>query len=219
MRRALACVLLAGCGLGDGKGTLAGTLYVRECSVNTTFHNNDAGPFGAPGAERAYDMQPSYFVGYPVHDFDQPHPVNKLSLREQASGQRLDEADVMLVTIADVRVLAGSVGQPLDIGPVSNARASLLLNQTCPAHEVQMELDGTMTFTSFGSATAGTTPPDDFDINIDDRVAATFHFTLVDRRAITLGGVGGVPTDPSLTGHIDGDFDFIIRQGLSARPY
>jgi hypothetical protein len=92
----------------------------------------------------------------------------------------------------------------------------LNLNATCPSASVGMELDGTITWTSFGSA-APPNVPTSFDINPDDRLAATFSFDIVDRRALTLGGQGGVPVAPSAAGHVDGSFDFIVREGRAAQ--
>lgn len=203
------CGLVAGgCGLGDGKGAVAGTLYLRGCT-----HQADYGALAAPAA---YDMQPAYFVANPINALasSKPlHPVNKLSLRVQPSGNRVDEADLLFVNIGDDAEVANTLGQPIVVGPTTNVRASLTLNQTCPSAEVQPELDGTMTFTSFGSGDVAT------GIQFGDRLAATFSFDVVDRRALAIGGIGAVPTTPAAGGHIDGSFDFVVRQGKAAQAY
>lgn len=209
MRLALPLLLLvAGCGLGDGTGSVAGALYLRGCT-----HDYDYGALGAPAP---YNMKPSYFVADPINSLasSEPlHPVNKVTLRVQPSGNRFDEADTLFVDVANDAEVAGAVGVPLAIGPTSNVRATLQLNQTCPSAEVQAELDGTMTWTAFGSADATN------GLQFGDRLAANFSFDVVDRRQIAIGGLGGVPVTPSAGGHIDGSFDFMIRQGKAAQSF
>jgi hypothetical protein len=197
-----------GCGLGDGTGSVAGSLYLRGCT-----HQSDYGMLGAPAA---YDMNPAYFVADPINALasSKPlHPVNKLSLRVQPSGNRNDEADLLFINVANDAQVTLTLGQPTVVGPTTNVRASLTLNQTCPSAEVQPELDGTMTFTSFGSGDVST------GIQFGDRLTATFSFDIVDRRAIALGGIGSVPTTPAAEGHVDGSFDFVVRQGKAAQAY
>jgi hypothetical protein len=199
----------AGCfSLGDGKGSLAGALFVRSCTSDTDY--------GSSVATRPYDMKPTFFVAAPIDDFARPHPMNRLSVREQPTGNRVEEADAMILMIANVRDVAVALGQAIPVGPSTNVRATLSLNQLCPSAEVALELDGTVAFSNFGSATA-TAVPEDFKIEFEDRLTAAFHFDVIDRRAIVLGGIGGVPPEPAVGGHIDGDFDFIVRQGRAAQ--
>lgn len=206
---AIACGLVAGgCGLGDGKGAVAGSLYLRGCT-----HEHD---YGAPGAPAPYDMKPAYFVADPINALasSEPlHPVNKLSMRVQPSGNRVDEADLLFINIADDAQVTTMLGQPTVVGPTTNVRASLTLNQTCPSAEVQPELDGVITFTSFGSGDVAD------GIQFGDRLTASFSFDVVDRRAIAIGGIGGVSTTPAAGGHLDGSFDFVVRQGKAAQAY
>jgi hypothetical protein len=199
---------VAGCGIGNGTGKLAGALFLRGCT-----HDGDYGVLGAPAT---YDMRPSYFVADPVNALASArplHPVNKVSMRVQPSGNRADEADLLYVTIADDAGVAAALNQTMAIGPTSNVRASLTLNETCPHAEVEPELDGTMTWQSFGSADAVN------GIQFGDRLAATFSFDVIDRRQIAIGGLGGVPTTAAASGHIDGSFDFVVRQGKAAQAH
>jgi hypothetical protein len=206
----LACLAaaVAGCGLGDGTGTLSGQLYLRGCT-----HDYDYGALGAPAD---YNMHPSYFVADPVNALasSRPlHPVNKLSLRVQPSGNRADETDLLYINVGDDSQVAGALNVPLDVGPASNVRATLTLNNTCPDAEVEPVLEGTITWQSFGSATAVD------GIQFGDRLAATFSFNVVDLRSIAIGGLGGVPIAPVAQGQISGSFDFIVRQGKAAQAY
>jgi hypothetical protein len=197
----------AGCGLGDGSGFLSGTLYVRGCT-----HEHDYGAMGAPAA---YMMNPHFFAADPINALasSKPlHPVNKVTLRVQSTGSSPEEADLLFVTVADVAQV--TVGTANGVGPTTNVRATLTLNQTCPSAEVQSELDGTLTFTRFGSAATATD-----GLQFGDHIAATFDFDVIDRRALTLGGIGAVPVTPATGGHIAGNFDFIVRQGKAAQIF
>ena len=206
---AIGCPLSAvGCGLGDGTGALSGTLYLRGCT-----HDYDYGSLGAPAD---YDMHPSYFVANPVNALasSEPlHPINKLSLRVQPSGNRADEADLLFINVANDADVAAAVGGPMPVGAATTVRASLTLNNTCPDAEVEAELDGTITWQSFGNANMVD------GIQFGDRLAATFDFTVVDRRQIAIGGLGGVPVQPSAAGMLSGSFDFIVRQGTAAQSF
>ena len=215
-RLALAIALAlpaAACTVGDGKGALAGTLFIQECEdVPFTTYSNDGG--GMPGG---YNMHPSFFVAEPVNDLPRsPVQMNRVSIRVQSAGNRLEEADVLYINIADVRAIALDLGAPITVGPVTNLRASLVLNETCPAHQTQLELDGTLGFTAFGSASAdagGPSVPGNFSIHYGDRLTAAFSFDVVDRRAIVFGG------PPTAGGHLDGNFDFVVRQSPQAQAY
>jgi hypothetical protein len=202
----LACVA---CDLGNGTGSVSGSLYLRGCT-----HDYD---YGAAAAPADYDMRPSYFVGDPINALQSSrplHPVNKVAVRVQSDGNRIEEADTLQVRVADDALVVETLGMATAIGPFSNVRASLQLSETCPDAEVGAELDGTMTFTSFGGRKTATD-----GIQFGDRISASFDFDVIDRRAITLGGVGGVPTTPAAGGHISGSFDFVVRQGKAAQAY
>src|SRR5262249_11032137 len=141
------------------------------------------------------------------------HPVNKVNLRIQPSGNRPDEADLLFITVGDDSQVAAALNTPIDVNGFSNVRASLTLNETCPTAEVEPTLVGTMTWSSFATASAIN------GLQFGDRLAATFNFTLVDQRQATIGGIGGVPTTPAAGGAISGNFDFIIRQGKAAQAF
>ena len=74
----------------------------------------------------------------------------------------------------------------MEIGPASGVRVTLSLNQTCPNADVQAELDGTMTWQAFGSATAVD------GVQFGDRLAATFSFNVGQPLSITSGN-GSTP--------------------------
>jgi hypothetical protein len=197
-----------GCGFGEGTGTLGGTLYVRGC--------NQDSDFGSLASPAGFNLSPIFFEGDPI---DSPayerlhHPVNHLDIRVQGHGLRENLADVLVVSISDEAPVAAAVGTPLALGPATDVRTSLKLNETCRYAEAGIELDGTITFSAFGSATKGGAVPANFAVGYNDRVAATLTVDVVDRRAATLGGVGPVSTTPAVAGQLNGSFDFIVRPG------
>jgi hypothetical protein len=218
MRRASAIVSLAGVAVvtagcfGDGTGSLHGDLFVRGCS-----QSNDYGSLAQPSG---YVMNPDFFAANPVDSPAQNaalHPVNGLTLRMQAQGTHEEWADILSVTIADDAPVAAGLNKPLPLGPDTNVRATLTLHQTCRYAESEPELDGTITFSSFGSAT-GAAPPTNFTIDFGDRLTATLDVTVVDRRAATLGGIGAVSATPAVAGALQGGFDFIVRPSTSEQP-
>src|SRR5262245_54211743 len=112
----VAVVLLAGCGFGEGKGALSGTLYVRNCTSDEDF--------GQLGGEAMFDLEPSFFIANPVDDFDRPNPMNRLAIRIQSTGNRVEEADAFLINIASVREIAAQLGSPIPVGAATNLRAT-----------------------------------------------------------------------------------------------
>ena len=205
----LPAVITGGCGLGDGTGSLSGTLFLRGCT-----NDFDYGSLAAPAT---YNMSPTYFVADPINALasQKPlHPINKLNLRVQPSGNRQDEADLLFITVANDSEVQAAGGAPMDVNGFSNVRATLTLNETCPSAEVEPALVGTMTWQAFGTASAGAD-----GIQFGDRLAATFSFNIVDQRVLAIGGLGGVPIDPAAAGAITGSFDFIVRQGKAAQAF
>ncbi len=204
----LLAVAVAGCGIGNGTGTLSGTLFLSGCT-----HDYDFGSLAAPAE---YNMDPTFFVADPVNALasSQPlHPINKVSIRVQPSGQQQNEADVFFITVANDAEVAADLNLPMQVTGFSTVRASLTLNDTCPDAEVEPALVGTITWQSFGGATAVD------GIQFGDRLTATFAFNVVDQRAISIGGLGGVPTQPAAAGAISGNFDFVVRQGKAAQAF
>jgi|GEM_PF-3803330 len=200
---------LSGCKLGTGDGAVAGAVYLAQCV--------DTQPLGAPDAPAAFDLNPQFYAADQVFDLPRPEPNNRVSIRVQSGGNLIDEANALLVNIASERLLLPLVGQSIRVGPDTNIRATLSLQRMCPQHTVQMELDGTVTFSTFGHGSASSSP--DYHVTYGDQLKAEFDFVVVDRRAIALSGAGEVPLTPAAAGHLSGFFDFIIRQGRAAQAY
>jgi hypothetical protein len=221
--RALSCALVmsaaSACGVGQGKGSVDGDLYVRQCEMISQVGSSVTGTYniGTPTMPAAYNMDPTFFAGEEVNDFARLIPNNSFGIRVQSNGARIEQADVLYVNIASVRDVADALNQDLPVTTDSNVRASLALNQSCPQPEVIPTLVGTMNFEIFGSASAHV--PTNFQIAFGDRVRATFSFNVVDVRAATLGGLGSVATDPAVGGQLSGFYDFIVRQGQAEQSF
>ncbi len=204
---------VSGCGAPNGRGQLNGTLYVAECTGRTSPVS-----LGTPAAPAPFTMKPIYFEADVVDDFPHANMANRLLVRIQPSGLSVDEADAFLLNITDSRQVAQQLGAPMPLGPSTNVRATLQLPETCPDTPVQMELDGTITFSRFGDADK-TPVPANFIVNYGDALTATFDVRVIDRRALTLGGTGAVSTTPMVGGQLSGAFDFTVKSGQPGQRF
>jgi hypothetical protein len=218
---AAALGMVAACSVGDGTGVVQGSVFIRQCAMRTEVGasgSQSAYSFGSATAPVAYNMQPSFFAAEPINDFPRLNPNNRLNIRVQSDGSRIEQADVLFVNIASVFDVAVALGQDITVDSTTNVRATLSLNQSCPMPEVTPALEGTINFIDFGDANLGHVAPD-FRVGFEDHLKATFNLHIVDLRAATIGGEGVVPIDPAVGGGITGYFDFIVRQGQRAQSY
>ena len=208
-----------GCAVGSGTGSVEGSVFVRQCAKrNVGSGSGDNFSYGDNGMPIAYAMHPSFFGAEPINDIQRLIPHNRLELRIQSDGAHINEADVLFINIGDDAPVAMALGTPIIVGPTTNLRATLALNQSCPQPEVIPTLEGTITFSSFGKSDGVHVAPN-FNIERDDRLTAMFDFKLVDVRAATLGGIGAVPSVPTVSGNIAGFFDFVVHRGQATQIY
>ena len=79
--------LAAGCGVGDGVGAAAGTLYVLDCIARVR-------PAAAPWTTPApYDMVPTFFAGEPIEDVRVGGRENRILIRLETAGQRVRRSE------------------------------------------------------------------------------------------------------------------------------
>ena len=109
---------LGGCSVGKGVGAASGTLYEYGCS--------DSGDYcsapdvcGTEKAPIAYDLKPTFFAGEPIDDLRQVHPgtaimSNRLTVRLQRSGKRIEQNDVLTFDIASSYEVARCVRGKVD---------------------------------------------------------------------------------------------------------
>lgn len=100
-----AVAFLSACSVGKGDGSASGQLFILDCSNSSNYCRN--GLCGTPRAPVSYDLFPDFFAGEP---FDSPKKVgttlsipqqNRLTIRLQRSGKRLEQNDVVAFQIAD----------------------------------------------------------------------------------------------------------------------
>lgn len=92
-----------GCKVGEGKGSVSGTMEVHEC----TFDPSEGLIF--PDLNFPYQMNPSFFVGQPI-DADPMtapgDPANQLIVRIQPSPARVEVADALEFYVFDSAAVA-----------------------------------------------------------------------------------------------------------------
>lgn len=87
------------CGVGEGTGRVVGNLAVTQCRFDP--------PRGLTATE-PYDLRVDFFVGQPIDaDRSAPgFPQNQMVIRLQHSGARVEDADVLLLWVADSAAVA-----------------------------------------------------------------------------------------------------------------
>jgi hypothetical protein len=100
----VATLLLSGCSVGKGVGAASGEVFEYGCSKNGDWC--DSGDGGVCGP-KAYDLEPSFFAGEPIDDLRQYAEGsgnlimnNRLTIRLQRSGKRIEQNDVLTFDIA-----------------------------------------------------------------------------------------------------------------------
>jgi hypothetical protein len=242
----VAALLLAGvtgCGIGEGKGEVKGTLHMTGC----------IGEGDDLNARETFDLKPSFFAGEPIDDPSGTGYADQLRLRIQSSGASVENADALVVEVINVSQVAARLGEWIDVyaagdnsptagveqvGPV---RISLNLMRRCSRQfpkVVQWSLaadtdpdysatgvHSTIRFTKLGSRAcevddAGVhdceaTDGGPYAVGFGGKIRAEFDLQLVDPRPEYLGA-----EYPSLgAGHIVGYFEFTLRRGRVAQAF
>ncbi len=185
MRPALPLLLLLslGCAEDRGRGEVVGSLSVPDCERGEDL-DEVCGVGTAPEACRAFDLGVDFFA---LERFGE-----QAVMRMQQGGRPFAKTDGLSIEIRDFRLLRGNLGRRLPVGPDSNIRAALGLFERCPDSTQNFELQGEITFSSFG-------------VDKGDKIAGTLDFLEVrDGRGDGPGKVLGV---------LHGDFDFTLRKG------
>jgi hypothetical protein len=155
-------VPVLGCAVGQGTGTVKGTLDVNQCTFDSS-----ANP--TPLTVADFDLHADFFAGQPI-DADpilEPRfPANQMIIRVQHSGKRLESANALVFLIQDsaavARCMHGAPGWdpalcdrsaaalgPGDLGRVfigmtsETVRSFFVLNEACPKGLVSADALGT----------------------------------------------------------------------------
>ena len=161
-----------GCTVGEGSGAAKGSLYVKNCEGTAT---SPSGNKGRPGMPDAFDLNPNFFVGEPIEDVKPEGTDNRILVRHEDAGKRLEDSDVLIFDMDSFPVaqclrgvpavlataalqafcayLPGKTWPRLRVGRGFPVRANLALHKSCPGNPyVIAEARG------WGPATAGAPP-------------------------------------------------------------
>ena len=72
---------VAGCGVGEGVGRVAGMLYVHQCTPDSDY--------GTPATMSRYELDPEFFVGEPIEDIRKDGIENRIVIRIETVGRRV----------------------------------------------------------------------------------------------------------------------------------
>jgi hypothetical protein len=152
----LGCALVAtplACTVGDGNGAAKGKLYLKNCAGTAKVPTGD---LGSPGMLADFDLKPDFFVGEPIEDIKPMGSDNRLVIRLQGAGRRVEDNDVIVFDMDSFRVAecvrgvpavlatdalkrfcaydAGKTWPRLRVGPGFPVRASMALRKSCPGN-------------------------------------------------------------------------------------
>jgi hypothetical protein len=234
---------VTGCGIGEGKGEVKGTLHITGCFGDGEDLSN----------VKAFDLHPSFFAGEPIDDPSGAGNADQLRLRVQSSGASVENADALVVEVTNVAQVAARLGQWIDVyaagdaSPVAGTqtvgpvRISLNLMRTCarqfpavdqwslaadtdPDYEVT-GVHSKIRFTKLGGRECvvdetgvhdcEATDGGPYTVGFGNEIRAEFDLRLVDPRPKYVG-----PEYPSLgAGHVVGYFEFTLRRGRVAQAF
>jgi hypothetical protein len=116
---------LGGCSVGKGVGAASGTLFELGCSDGGDYCSAP-GVCGTEEAPIGYDLKPTFFAGEPIDDLRQVDPgsaimSNRITIRLQRSGKRIEQNDVLTFDIASSYEVARCVRGKVKLDPKTNA--------------------------------------------------------------------------------------------------
>lgn len=210
LRAAVGCaavLLAAGCSVGNGEGSLGGTMFLPECG------------YGA-GGDAAGTAVP---FGVTVRDLFGDVVDDRIDIRLQNNGAGMHVSDGLIVTVRNrhdvVTAIRGGGSVVLQVvaewpllpiaGPDLVARASLYLNSNCAESYVDFTRGvGSIEFTSMYART------DDGDYTDLDRIRGSFAGLSFRDERPEVAVDGQAPW-----ALIDGSFDFDYTRGRPAQPF
>jgi hypothetical protein len=172
---AMVAVLLSlGCTVGNGVGAASGAIFEYGCSKSGDYcaHDADGGVCGP----LAYDLHPGFFAGEPIDDLreyskgsDNVIMNNRLTIRLQRSGKRIEQNDVLTFDVVSSYEVARCVrGHVLQDGTndwdeancyraSADAPGRIRLQWDSPVH-ASLTLKATCTVNLVASAVSGPVP-------------------------------------------------------------
>jgi hypothetical protein len=139
-----------GCTVGNGEGSATGKLYLQNC-----YGTGPSDSFGAPNALWDFNLNSNFYSGEPIEDIKPNGSDNRLVIRMQGSGTRIEDSDLLVFDMdswrvaqcvrGDAAVLAtpdlqrfcardGAGAPKLRVGPGFPVRVNLALRKRCPGN-------------------------------------------------------------------------------------
>jgi hypothetical protein len=96
-------VALAGsCTVGDGNGAASGPIWFLGCGT-------DGSDFGSQLMPRLFDLSPRFFAGEPIEDISVSMKANRLLIRVQRNGNRIEINDTLYLDVQNAYEIARCV--------------------------------------------------------------------------------------------------------------
>lgn len=99
----LAASLLAACSVGDGSGTAGGPIFIEDCNSEQC---SGARHLGTRDAPKSFQLNPRFFAGEPIEDLRDGARQNRLILRMQHRGGRVEETNTLYFDIVNLYEVA-----------------------------------------------------------------------------------------------------------------
>jgi hypothetical protein len=169
----VAVLLSSGCSVGKGVGAASGEIFEYGCSKNGDYCSDADGGVCGP---LSYDLRPAFFAGEPIDDLRQYSEGsnnmimnNRLTIRLQRSGKRIEQNDVLTFDVASSYEVARCVrGHIFDDGKkdwdeancyraTDNSPGRIRLQWDSPVH-ASLTLKATCTVNLVASAVSSPVP-------------------------------------------------------------
>jgi hypothetical protein len=99
--------LAGGCTVGDGNGTATGPIWELGCSPT-------GADYGTQKAPQFFDLAPRFFAGEPIEDIAAANRANRLLMRVQRNGNRLEVNDTLYFDVVNAYEVARCVRGRID---------------------------------------------------------------------------------------------------------
>jgi hypothetical protein len=138
--------LAGGCTVGDGNGAAIGPIWELGCS-------DDGADYGTEMAPRIFDLSPRFFAGEPIEDIAAANRANRLLMRIQRNGNRLEVNDTLYFDVVNAYEIARCVRGRIDENglPDYDTRMTTDLFTHLPTTTPWCDWSGIPTFVDGGS--------------------------------------------------------------------
>ena len=141
--------LAGGCTVGNGNGAARGPIWFLGCGTDGT-------DWGSETMPRMYDLAPRFFAGEPIEDISVSMKANRLLVRVQRNGNRIEINDTLYIDVQNAYEVARCVrGQVENGAPNYDTRMTTELFTGLPTNTPWCDWSGGTGTTDGGDAAAG----------------------------------------------------------------